>query len=493
MPDDRAEINSVEKVTALLVSAYPTGCPAVMMEMSSDNTMDNGKQWSARSQVQEDAYLWKDITTTDNDTPQDIWNNHYLAVAAANQVLAAIEEMGNPENLQAQKGEALLCRAYSMFAMSNVFCLPYNPDTAGKDFGLPYPEKPETQVLGQYERGTMAELYEKIDNDIKAGLALVNDQIYTVPKYHFNKKAAYAFAARFNLYYQKPDKVIEYANVVLGNNAEAALRNWYAIYSAASDVSLRVNMYVNDSENANLLIMPTYSPWAYMHGPYNQGRRYGNSRTLFMNESARVTGLWGVYTNRFYPAASVWGYEEKFSMAKISIGYFEYTDKVQGIGYVHTMTVPLTADETLLCRAEAYILKKDYANAVADINAWIHTHSVEKKMFTQDEIVDFYDKQTYMPTVPASATDRKIKKKINPQGFTIEAGVQENLIQCILHLRRIETMHEGLRWQDIKRYGIEISHNRDGLTPDILTVNDLRRAIQIPQDVISAGLTANPR
>ena len=55
------------------------------------------------------------------------------------------------------------------------------------------------------------------------------------------------------------------------------------------------------------------------------------------------------------------------------------------------------------------------------------------------------------------------------------------------------TIHEGLRWQDIKRYGIEISHNRDGLANDILKVDDPRRAMQLPQDVINAGLEANPR
>jgi hypothetical protein len=60
-------------------------------------------------------------------------------------------------------------------------------------------------------------------------------------------------------------------------------------------------------------------------------------------------------------------------------------------------------------------------------------------------------------------------------------------------LRRIETIHEGLRFQDIKRYGIEISHNREGLENDVLTLDDPRRAIQLPQDVISAGLEANPR
>ena len=50
-----------------------------------------------------------------------------------------------------------------------------------------------------------------------------------------------------------------------------------------------------------------------------------------------------------------------------------------------------------------------------------------------------------------------------------------------------------MRWQDIKRYGIELSHNRDGRTDDELLVNDPRRAIQLPAEVITAGLEPNPR
>ena len=60
----------------------------------------------------------------------------------------------------------------------------------------------------------------------------------------------------------------------------------------------------------------------------------------------------------------------------------------------------------------------------------------------------------------------------------------------MLHLRRVETVHEGLRWLDIKRYGIEISHNRDGETPDVLTKDDLRRAWQLPQDYLVIAVAA---
>lgn len=97
-----------------------------------------------------------------------------------------------------------------------------------------------------------------------------------------------------------------------------------------------------------------------------------------------------------------------------------------------------------------------------------------------------------MPTVITNAAERTVKKQLNPIIAFVDTK-QENFIHCILHLRRVETIHEGLRWFDIKRYGIEISHNRDGLTPDVLTKDDPRRAFQLPQDVIDAGLEANPR
>ena len=31
------------------------------------------------------------------------------------------------------------------------------------------------------------------------------------------------------------------------------------------------------------------------------------------------------------------------------------------------------------------------------------------------------------------------------------------MIHCVLQMRRIETIHDGSRWMDVKRYGIEYS------------------------------------
>lgn len=70
---------------------------------------------------------------------------------------------------------------------------------------------------------------------------------------------------------------------------------------------------------------------------------------------------------------------------------------------------------------------------------------------------------------------------------------QEAVIDCVLHFRRLETIHTGLRWHDIKRYGIEITHAQGTDPAHKLIWNDDRRAIQLPQEVILAGMAANPR
>jgi hypothetical protein len=50
-----------------------------------------------------------------------------------------------------------------------------------------------------------------------------------------------------------------------------------------------------------------------------------------------------------------------------------------------------------------------------------------------------------------------------------------------------------LRWHDLKRYGIEITHVQGKDAPRVLIWNDDRRAIQLPQAIIDAGLSSNPR
>ncbi|MCH5329004.1 MAG: RagB/SusD family nutrient uptake outer membrane protein, partial [Coprobacter sp.] len=219
------------------------------------------------------------------------------------------------------------------------------------------------------------------------------------------------------------------------------------------------------------------------------GRRYGNAQPIMTSEI--LPGPWGA-AGSLYMTNGIWGFEQKYSLPKI-IGYFEYTDKTAGIGFLHMVNPVFTTDELVLCRAEASLLKDapDIDRAMADINVLLNSMAGITK--TSEEIVTYYKNLRFMPTTLKSDSERAIKKRLNPQGFTFADENVENMIQCVLHLRRVLTVHEGLRWNDIKRYGIEVTHTRDGLPDEVLTVDDRRRAIQLPQEVITAGLQPNPR
>ena len=386
VPDNRAEVNSVDKVSKLLVSAYAGHNSNLILEMSSDNARDNGSNYDFDQLEQEEAYLWKDQTSNDNDAVSDVWDACYLAAAHANQALDAIEDMGNPASMSAYRGEALLCRAWAHFQLANVFCLGYNPQTADSDLGLPYSEAPETLVKPDYQRGTMAQLYKHINDDIEEGLPLIDDNVYTVPKYHFNKKAAYAFAARFNLYYQNWDKCIEYASAALGSNPANYLRNWsHLVNELASDYETRCNAYINASENANFLLQTASSSSGYVLGAWGLGERYGHEQpNIAKVETYRAPGIWGDWnsTSDLFMSHSCWGPVQTLNISKY-YGYFEYTDKVNRIGYRRNVYVQLCGDETLLCRAEAYAVKGDLTNALKDMNLWLSTNSRNGMQATQ--------------------------------------------------------------------------------------------------------------
>ena len=150
-------------------------------------------------------------------------------------------------------------------------------------------------------------------------------------------------------------------------------------------------------------------------------------------------------------------------------------------------------------------MKKDYAAAVRDMNYWIGAHcAVSNKVFggdgmakrptlTEQGIVDYMKQLTEAVVTPKTDRERSIKKVLHPQGFTVEAGKQTSFIQLLLHMRRIETWKTGLRFMDLKRYGIEYTHFCDGEDPIVFKAGDKRGALQLPEDVLKAGLEANPR
>ena len=519
LPDNQVEIQTAEDVRKLLVNAYSINNNAVLNEYSSDNIGDYGPSVYTWGLISGQLAYWQPVQEYfDNDGLYYNWQSYYNAINHANKALEAIQELGGGSEFNAAKGEALLARAYAHFELANTFCLAYNPTTSSTDLGIPYMLHTEKELSPKYPRGTVAQVYDLIDKDIQAGLPLIDDNYYETPKYHFNKRAANAFAARFYLYYQQWQKALNYANEVLTTNNATTLnllRNWedFRDTSKAGTVTQgsRALYYTNENIDANLLVLPVYSQIARKF--YSRSYRYNHNTLIAGQETVEAPNVWdpeGKSGDYGYGYAFYWFEPIRDRNANTNIVLFDkFPTLREGTSYNKSIMVPFTTDETLLVRAEAKIHLKQYASAVEDLNMWTskfiqqttitvngQTYS-SRNTATQQQIIDFY-KDANMRYSTADAPTQK--KTLHPS-FTIENdGIQENLLHYLLQCRRVLTLGDGLRWQDVKRYGIEVVRYRCDLSDRdrnypaaTLPVNDPRRAIQLPDVAIRSGMQPNPR
>ncbi len=548
-PDTRVDPNTPKQLLELMVDGYSGTSYACVGELSSDNVIDNnspsdaGVRYNRPSYAAADdqIYKWEPVTMgQDNDTPTGTWEGCYGAIAVCNAVLDKVEEMettgqtyngpitpSDREKINAVKGEALMSRAWHHFILANMFCMPYGGPEKSKNIqGIPYVTKPETTVNPHYDRGTLAEDYDNIEKDLIAGLKLIDDGKYEVPKYHFNKAAANAFAARFFLYKREYDKVVEYATAAFKGNDPATMAN--TLWSNDSFYYISdIGRYATSIERPNIwMCFTSYTTfWRRFvssgryacnraakratiqgPGPSWENCRYSNSRT---KETFAMMPCFNGY------CGTAGGQEYGTYFAGNSFEQFEYTDKIAGIGYCHGIRAEFTSEQTLLDRAEAYLYLGKTDLAMADLQLWNEEHRNNKSgddrmtELTEDQIVKFYtkaeekyvrnvDRQTDLGQYYSDSIYFGIAKPIRIDEVCPSAEYHATAeimpyLQCVQHFRRIETVHTGQRWFDIRRLGLEVIH-KFGVSGNIVlrySDNEMRYAIEVPYSAISAGLEAN--
>lgn len=492
LSDNRTSIEDTEGVAKLLASAYPNKSYVYPAELMSDNSVELIDNRTYNTLESSELYNWEAPKQDDyNDAPKSFWQNSYRGVTVANHALALLESMPNGGQKDALEAEAKLLRAYSIFNLSNIYSHSYNPKYAATDLGVPYITEIINQIRVEGNRSTVKENYEMMEKDINEALPKIDDNVYKQPKYRFNRKAAYAFAARFYLYYQKWDKVVESANQVLGSNPKSILRDWDAFRAYSRITSERPQSYASPDNKANLLVLS---------GNTNLSRLFGLTRARFVHApfvsehmTTEAVGAWGNTANNIKMDPVTLSAPFNVTFVQKYPDQFEILDYTQGIGFLHTTLAAFTTDEALLNRAEALIHLQKYDEALADMNLWLENVMLRPTTLTYEQI-EAWNKATKYAR-PSLLTPRNAFNA----DFEIVDRKQNNYLQVLLHMRRIETIHQGLRWMDVKRYGIvlqrfAVNENNETIeTGNILKVRDPRRAMQLPEDVIVAGLQANDR
>ena len=460
VPDNRTEINSVEKVAQLLVNAYPNIDYLTFTEFSSDNVEDKGVGIGNSNDVIDRPYAWLDVVGSGSDRSTGYWNSCYESIAAANQALEAIDKENFGSAALPYKGEALVARAYSHFMLVMLFATPYKIGGDNSAPGIPYITSPETKVIVPYTRGTVESTYAQIEKDLEDGIKLLSASAYKVPKFHFTPAAANAFASRFYLFKGAWKKVIAHSTLTVPGND--FVNNMRLITTALKTLTVAdfLTNFNGSSQKYNLLINSCYSTYFSIYAQPRHG--YGpNIAKMF--SLPNVTGK--RLDNRILTFSS-----NDYTTYKFKNFFF---NTGPGVGYNLMYSVLLTVDESLMNRAEAYVEDGKFDLALKDMNDFMSVRILG-----------------YNP-----ATDGVTLAKI--KSFYSIDDPKEGLMKTILEFKKAEFLQEGIRWFDIVRRNLTVKHNNfapDGTeTFAELKPGDPRRLFQLPLEAGLSSVPLNPR
>lgn len=469
------EIDSETKIAELLAGAYPEASYFSFLEARTDNVEERTN--GIHSRLNEAMYFWEDYDQEDLDTPLNYWNSCYAGIAQANKALELLAKYPKTDRVKALYGEAFLLRAYLHFMLVNIWAEPYGTEKSKSSLGIPYLEKPEKHALVDYKRGTVAEVYEKIERDLKYGISLVDDAYYSKPKFHFNKKAAYAFASRFYLMKGEWDLVIQYSNYILGADPKMVIRNWEKDENLRENNKFLYREYTNTENPANLLLSTTESR-IQRTLPLE---KYGSTYNTITNTFGRH-GIDGCSEARNLRLDLVYPFIG--SGSPINTGrYLAKFDELSLFGNtgirpkgLYVTNVLFSTDEVLLNRMEAYAMSGQYDQSI-------------------DDLLDYLQGK-FNTELPCSRDMYTSTSSANYAVYTPFYGMsikQLALVKTIVELRQKEFLHEGLRWFDIRRFYLPVSRNSKSSAYQPLRKEDPRKVLQIPTEAINRGLEPNPR
>lgn len=523
VPDLRTEIDNEDNIVKLIAGSYPETNYQWLAELSGDNLLDNqcphmpsnpnDKQILAHYNYGS-YYRWHDqmyrfeaateATLSDWDSPGFVWENYYKAIGSCNAALEAINNLGaTSERLRAAHAEALIIRAYSHFILVNLFGNAYkNPRVSANEQGIPYVTVPETDLFKKYPRLSVKEVYDNIQADLEAALPDINDAYYHAPKYRFNKSAAHAFAARFYLYKREYAKVIEHANAVLGEGTDnlSNMLMQYSGFTECSTLNDYMNVWQSPEQNNNIMLLSTVS----LMERFVFGYRYSIAGPK-CQEAMLVTTKCPLWSGYICPPLAVVGgmlfgsSTKDYGFFNSKIGeQFQYSDKLAGIGTPHIIVRAFTCNNLLLERAEAELALGMIEEGKADIMAYwdVSNESLsEKDKLSMSRYIKPFDER-FFDTYFAKSTNANcfdnwdFTKEIAPDFVIAPENVK--YWNALNTFRRFENTFEGLRFFDIKRWGIPYKHeySTESLVYPMPT-NDYRLALDVPWETMAAGLESS--
>lgn len=332
-PDRKMDIPSTLADCELLLNEYAVlnSSFAAANLIAGEEFYLNGEDWSSISDPDErNAYIWSDEPTINAAA----WQGPYKAVFYANQILSVVEALSaqEKESQQAKEivGNAHFFRAFAYQQLLELYCLPFNKNTAAAVLGLPLKFTPDLEL--PKGRASLLDTYQQIVSDYQ--MAADKLPLTAIARSRPNKTAAYAGLARLYLDMQDYAGAFRYADSAW--KAQPNLLDYNTL-----DIYDEMSIPKNNAEiifTAQTFYSETLTPYAARINP--------DLMALYANHDLRKL-IYFQY-NDFDPGT--YGYKTNYDQS--AIGAF--------IGF--------TSSEMLLIRAEAAARLSKKMDALADIN-----------------------------------------------------------------------------------------------------------------------------
>ena len=162
------------------------------------------------SPYQKNGYIWAD-NVYEGETVND-WDQAYYRILLANTALEGVEgiEPGAEELQQWEnvKGSALFFRTWNFYQLAQLFCGPYNEQTAATDPGIPL--RLVSDITAKSTRASIEATYGQMIRDLKEAAELLPETPSVF--YRPSKPAAFALLSRIFLQMGNYDEAARYAD-----------------------------------------------------------------------------------------------------------------------------------------------------------------------------------------------------------------------------------------------------------------------------------------
>ncbi len=386
---------------------------------------------------------------------ENSWKKYYEKIKGCNVIIDQLPNVyGSEKDKNALLGQSLTLRGYYYMKLVLLYGQAYTGPGVNPEESLGVPLILSMNVNDQFpSRNTLKQVYDQIESDLTRGAELLEDNYISETAFRVSHITTKALLTRFYLYKGDFEKLIQCANSVISEGPAlsnlTSLGTTYTVFDPAGSPEV-LWVYGSSLSRNSIYFTTTYStatgPIPYtvsndLIGMYDAANdlRYSN---YFYYETNKTTGVTSAIRGN-----------------KIGQNVSNYGDRGIRMG------------EVFINRAEA-----------------------SARLFKQKGNSEFKNQSLY----DLNALRRSRYKT----GTYTDVNISDpdQLISfCLAERQRELCLEEGLRWYDIKRLGLSVSHryvNQEGAVSDhVLVAGSKLYALPIPYDAINRNykLVQNPR